>query len=158
MLIEVILTAVILLLILVFVGVPLPVIISWTLIGLSAVLLLAAGLVVLFFSIASVSLLFFRRRKGVFLRMDDNGRFERAVYAVDGTEYTCLFPAENVGRRTIYREGAQAQPQTLFVSRSNKRRTVYDRHSLTIILCGSLFSVLLIVLGVYGVHLFQRFL
>ena len=130
MLIEGILTLVIVILVLVMVGIPLD-----TIIGIAvsyvipAILALTVGLFVLFFLITGLSLLFFRREKGVFVRFDD-ARYERAVYAVNGTEYTCIFPAENVARRTIYQKNSE---HTLLISRFRKRRTAFDRHSLFII-------------------------
>ena len=130
MLIEGILTLVIVILVLVMVGIPLD-----TIIGIAVsyvipvILALTVGLFVLFFLITGLSLLFFRREKGVFVRFDD-ARYERAVYAVNGTEYTCIFPAENVARRTIYQKNSE---HTLLISRFRKRRTAFDRHSLFII-------------------------
>ena len=130
MLIEGILTLVIVILVLVMVGIPLDTIIGIAVSYLIPVILaLTVGLFVLFFLITGLSLLFFRREKGVFVRFDD-ARYERAVYAVNGTEYTCIFPAENVARRTIYQKNSE---HTLLISRFRKRRTAFDRHSLFII-------------------------
>ena len=130
MLIEGILTLVIVILVLVMVGIPLDAIIGIAVSYVIPVILaLAVGLFVLFFLITGLSLLFFRKEKGVFVRFDD-ARYERAVYAVNGTEYTCIFPAENVARRTIYQKNSE---HTLLISRFQKRRTAFDRHSLFII-------------------------
>ena len=140
MILEAILTAVIVLLFLLFIGIPLDVVLSWAGIALIALLLLSMAVFSLFFVISLLSLPFFKRTKGTFLRFSDDIRFDRAVYLADGIEYTCLFPAESVARRNIYNEKAH----TLFVSRSKTRRIAYDRHSLLIIAVGSLFSALFI--------------
>ena len=130
MLIEGILTLVIVILVLVMVGIPLDAIIGIAVSYVIPVILaLAVGLFVLFFLITGLSLLFFRKEKGVFVRFDD-ARYERAVYAVNGTEYTCIFPAENIARRTIYQKNSE---HILLISRFQKRRTAFDRHSLFII-------------------------
>ena len=143
MLIEAVLTAVIVLLMMIFVGIPVYTIIEWVLMILCGLLFLTVLFFVLFFLITSVSLLFYRRVKGVFLRFDDSARWERAVYLVEGKEYICRFPAESVLRRSIYKENETVSSCTLLISRSGKNKA-YDRHSLIIITIGTVVSVLLI--------------
>ena len=136
MLIEGILTIVIVILFLVFIGIPLEIILEYggfAILGLAA---LAMLLFAVFFAVTLLSFPLFRRAKGKFVRFSDDLRFDRAVYDVNGTEYTCLFPAESVGRRIIYKD----EERFLLVSRFRKRHIAYDRHSLLIIFIGSLAS------------------
>lgn len=157
MILEAILTAIVLFLVLLMMGVPFGTIIGWALILLYAVLVLTIALFVLFFTVTGISLLFFRRVRGEFLRFDENGRFDRAVYLADGNEYTCMFPAENVARRRIYSEGSDRK-HLLLVSWSDKHRIAYDRHSLVIITIGIVFSAILVFLTVWGTIALRRFL
>lgn len=136
MLIEGILTLVIVVLFLLFIGIPLEMILTVGGTGILIITGLAAVLFSLFFIVTLFSLPFFRRAKGTFLRFSDDLRFDRAVYDVGGTEYTCIFPAETFGRRMIYKQTAR----TLLISRSQKRHYAYDRHSLLIIVIGSVTS------------------
>ena len=144
MLIEAVLTLVIVFLVLLMFGIPLNTLIGLFLIGISGLLILAVVLFILFFLITGISLLFFKKTKGVFVRFDD-GRYERAVYTVDETEYTCIFPAENIARRSIYQKNSE---HTLLISRFRKRKTAFDRHSLFIIALGTAFSVIMLILGI----------
>jgi hypothetical protein len=157
MILEAILTAIVLFLVLLMMGVPFGTIIGWALILLYIVLLLTVVLFVIFFAATGISLLFFRRVNGEFLRFEDSGRFDRAVYRADGQVYTCLFPAENVARRRIYSEDS-GRLHMLLVSRSAKRRIAYDRHSLVIITIGIVFSAILVFLSVWGTMLLQHYL
>ena len=136
MLIEGVLTLVIVVLFLVFIGIPLDTILTVGGTGILIVTALAAILFSLFFIVTLCSLPFFRLAKGTFLRFSDDLRFDRAVYDVDGTEYTCIFPAESFGRRMIYKQGERK----LLISRSGKRHYAYDRHSLLIIAIGTVTS------------------
>ena len=147
MLIEGILTLVIVVLVLIMIGVPLNTIIGIAvMIVIPGILALMIAFFVLFFTFTGISLLFFRRERGTFLRIDENGHFERAVYSVNGTEYICIFPAESVARRAIY----QSRPDHfLLVSRSQKRRRAYDRHSLFIIGIGVAVSLILTAVILY---------
>ncbi|MCR5306117.1 MAG: hypothetical protein K6E36_06425 [Oscillospiraceae bacterium] len=143
MLIEAILTAVIVLLILILTGIPVQAIITWAVLILCVVLLLTVASFVLFFLVTVCSLPFYKRVQAQFVRFDDSGRWERAVYLAEGREYICRFPAETVARRRIYREGEAEQHCSILVSASKKNKA-YDRHSLFIIGMGTAFSVILI--------------
>lgn len=155
MILEGILTAVVLLLVLLFLGVPLATIITWALIALLVILALMIVVYVLFFFATGISLLFFRRVRGQFIRFDDTNRYERAVYLAEDTEYVCLFPAENVARRRIY-QTEHPQGYTLLIPRSRKHQIAYDRHSLTIIAIGLISSGALTAVVVFGVLRFFR--
>lgn len=139
MILEIIVTIAVVIGILVFVGVPIVSILTLLVLVLSGLLLLAVAFFVLFFLITDIILLRYRRGKGKFSRFDDTQRWERAVYAVEGKEYTCVFPAESFARRSIY----EKPEATVLIPRSGRRTTAYDRHSLFIIAVGNIFSVLL---------------
>lgn len=145
MLLELILTIAVVIGILIFAGVSLTGILNLTVIIIGGILALTVAFVILFFFGTDISLLFFRRAKGRFLRIDDMGRFDHAVYQVDGTEYSCLFPAETIARKRIY----EKESVLLMIPRSGKRKVAYDRHSLLIIMFGNLFSLALIAVGLF---------
>lgn len=155
MLIEAVLTAVIVLLMMIFVGIPIFTIIEWVLIVLFGLLVLTILFFVLFFLFTSVSLLFYKRVKGVFVRFDDSSRWERAVYSVEGNEYICRFPAESILRNSIYKEDAEDRTCMLLISRSD-RKSAYDRHSLMIIAVGTVVSVILIAAVLIAVLFYVR--
>lgn len=140
---EVVFTLAIIIALLLFFGIPAEtifVIFATAILGLMA---LAMLLFVLFFMVTDISLLFRKRVKGQFLRVDDTDRFDHAVYLYDGQEYSCLFPAESFGRKRIYHE---KQTYSLLISRNPKKRNAYDRHSMFIIAVGSAVSVVTVVL------------
>ena len=151
MILEAVITVAVILLMLLFVGVPLESILNLLFIILMGVLGLSVLFVVLFFASVDISLLFFRQAEAKFLRIEDKDRFEHAVYLVGKDEYSCLFPAESVRREKIY----QKDFHTLLIPRNPKRKIAYDRHSLMIILVGSLFSLTTVVL-IAGFWLYIR--
>ena len=153
MLLEIVITVVVIVGILLFVGVPLTSILSILIIGLSSLLALSIALFVIFFLFTDISLLFYRRAEAEFLEIDETTRFERAVYLANGERYTCSFPAESVARRQIYEK-----PQHfILIPKSGKRRNAYDRHSLFIIAVGNVFAVLLTAAAVFVLIRFQIF-
>ena len=90
--IEIILTVAVIIGILLFVGVPLTSVLTLFVFVLSGLLILTMLLFVLFFVITDLMLLFHKRAIGKFVRFDDSGRFEYAVYQVGDSEYICRFP------------------------------------------------------------------
>lgn len=139
MLLEIVVTVLVIVGILLFVGVPLTSVLSILILVLCGLLLLSVVLFVMFFMITDVSLLFFRRAEAEFLHIDESSRFERAVYRADGAEYICSFPAESIARRRIY----EKPRHVILIPRKGKRRSAFDSHSLFIIAVGNVFSVLL---------------
>ncbi len=109
------------------------------LLGVTMVAALLLGLMLLFFVGTAFSLLFFRAKKGSFVRFNQYHKFERAVYQVEDTEYINLFPAETVMRERLYHE----QPHTLLVHKGRLQNTAYDMHSILIIVLGLLASAVL---------------
>ena len=146
---EVIVSVVVIAAIMVFVGVPLETVLALLAMLLLGALVLSMLLFVLFFYITDIMLLFRRRVKGKFLRVDDSGRFDHAVYLAEGEEYACVFPAESVGRRMLYKE---EQEYSLLISRNPKRRTAFDRHSLFIIAVGTAVSLIFTAALVFAVY------
>ena len=138
---EIIFSAVIVIVMLMFFGVPLEsilVILAAVMLGLICLTMLLFSL---FFLITDLMLVFKKRTKGTFVRIDDTGRFDHAVYLVDGLEYHCTFPAETFGRKRIYHEH---QPYYLLISGNEKRRTALDSHSMITICLGTVFSAVFI--------------
>lgn len=137
---EIVITVIIIIALLLFFGISpetIFVVFATIILGLVA---LAMLLFILFFLITDISLLFRRRVKGKFLRVDDTDRWDHAVYEYENQEYTCLFPAESFGRQRIYHENRM---YSLLIPRNPKRRSAYDRHSLFTIVIGSFFAVIM---------------
>lgn len=147
---AIILSIIIVVPLLILLGFSFPTIFTYATWGLCILLGLALIAIALFFLGTSCSLLGFHRAKGKFQRFTHSEHFDRAVYVVDGTEYTCLFPAENYGRKRIY----QSDETTVLIRDGKKHRIAYDRHSLLIVTVGTVFSLLsLIGIAIYLVAL-----
>ena len=140
---EVVFTVAIIIALLLFFGMSLETIFVFFATIVLGLIAIAMMLFVLFFVITDISLLFRRRVKGVFLRVDDSDRFDHAVYAYEDQEYSCVFPAESFGRKHIYHE---KQAYSLLISRNPKKHTAYDRHSLIIIAIGTVVSAVMVPL------------
>lgn len=155
MVLEIILTVAVIIGIMLLVGVPVETIFALLAVVLLGLIVLTMGLFSLFFVITDISLLFRKYVRGIFLRIDDSGRYDKAVYRVGDREYTCTFPAETVGRKKIYRKDNE---YSLLIPRSEKRHYAYDRHSLMIIGIGTVFSVIFILVLVFGLGFFRTML
>lgn len=140
---EVIFTAAIVVFLLLFFGVPLESIITIAAAVMLGLVSLAMLLFAVFFIATDISFLFKKRTKGVFLRVDDSGRFDHAVYRVDEREYACSFPAESFGRKRIYQED---HAYFLMIPRNPNRHNALDRHSMVVIVIGNLFSAVFLAL------------
>ena len=146
---EVVITVVIIIALLIFMGVSIETIFvtcAAIILGLVAV---AMFLFALFFLITDITLLFRKCVQGKFLRVDDSERFDHAIYYADNQEYACIFPAESFGRKNIYHENKQ---YLLLISRNPKRRSAYDKHSLMIIAIGNIFSIIFVVLLILAIR------
>ena len=155
MLLEIIIAAVIIVALLLLIGVKLQTI----LVGLGLIVLglivLAVLSIILFFFLTDLFLLFRKPVKGKFLRVDDSGRMDHAIYQVGEEEYTCSFPAESFGRKRIYQT---EHDYLLLIPRSGSRKTALDRHSLFILGVGTVISVILTVLLAFGISYFRTLL
>ena len=106
---------------------------AWEIIMLATnvitVLILLTGA---FFALSLIMLIFSRKKRGVFTRINDEGRFPVAVYEIDGEEFRNVFPCEMVMRGKLY---VPEKAVTLFLCRF--RRLVIDRNALVTIIAGS---------------------
>ena len=101
-----------------------------------AVLVMLTGV---FFVVNLVFLLSSKRNRGEFTRINDEGRFPRAVYKTDGGEFSNLFPCEMIMRDKLY---VPEKTVTLYFSKF--LRLVIDKNALITIIAG---SVIFIPLG-----------
>ncbi len=126
--------------------------VPWQMLLLGVMILVAVllGLMLLFFIGTACSLLFFRVKKGSFVRFDPYRKFERAVYQVGDVEYVNLFPAEAIMRERLYRD----RPHTLLVRGGRYVGHAYDMHSVLIIVLGLLASAVLFAMFLYVLLLF----
>ena len=150
---EIVFTILIIIALLLFLGISpetIFLLLASIILGLVAIAML---LFALFFLITDISLLFYKKVKGEFLRVDDSERFDHAVYRVDNIDYSCLFPAESFGRQRIYHE---KQMYFLLVPRNPAHRSAYDKHSLFTIAIGSVFSVLFIGILIAAYHFIRN--
>lgn len=155
MLLEIIIAAVIIVALLLLIGVKLQtilVVLGMIVLGLIVLAILS---IILFFFLTDLFLLFRKPVKGKFLRVDDSGRMDHAIYQVGDAEYSCSFPAESFGRKRIYQTD---QEYLLLVPRSGSRKTALDRHSLFILGVGTVISVFLTVLLAFGIPYFRALL
>ena len=152
MVLEIIVTIVIIIALLLFIGVSVQTILLTLAIILLALVALSMLLIILFFVLTDLFLPFRKPVKGKFLRVDDTERFDHAVYQVGDQEYTCMFPAESFGRKRIYQENKE---YLLLIPRSGKRKNAYDRHSLFIIAVGTVISVVFAFLLTFGIAYFR---
>ena len=161
MLLEIIIAAVIIVALLLLIGVKLQtilVVLGMIVIGLIVplvLIVLAILSIILFFFLTDLFLLFRKPVKGKFLRVDDSGRMDHAIYQVGDAEYSCSFPAESFGRKRIYQTD---QEYLLLIPRSGSRKTALDRHSLFILGVGTVISVFLTVLLAFGIPYFRALL
>ena len=152
---EIIIAAVIIVALLLLIGVKLQtilVVLGMIVLGLIVLAILS---IILFFFLTDLFLLFRKPVKGKFLRVDDSGRMDHAIYQVGDAEYSCSFPAESFGRKRIYQTD---QEYLLLIPRSGSRKTALDRHSLFILGVGTVISVFLTVLLAFGIPYFRALL
>ena len=116
---EILLGAVIIIILLALVGVD----IWYILLGVIALVALAALFTAGLFAVGTVMLLRAKRCFGEFLRFDEGKRFEYAVYSIDGGEYGNIFPAEMVLREKLYK------PETPVKLRLYRKKSVFDRNA-----------------------------
>lgn len=94
------------------------------------------GAMAVFFVVFGVTLIFSKRKKGVFSRVDKWGKtnIDRAWYIVDGVEYPNIFPCEVALRELFYHEGKEVS--LLFLGKSGK---VIDFNAVSCIILGIIF-------------------
>ena len=100
----------------------------------------ASGGMTIFFIIYILKLLFSKRKKGTFLRIERNGVFKwhAAIYLVDGEEVPCIFPDDGVMDDKIYKAD---KTYTLFYNKRSGK--VFDRISITTCIIGIIFTLVI---------------
>ena len=139
---EILLGAVVIIILLGLLGVD----IWYILLGVIALVTLAALFTAVLFAAGAVMLLRSRRCSGVFLRLEEGKRFEHAVYSIDGGEYGNIFPAEMVMRERLYKPGVPVK------LRLTSKGHVFDRNAFLTTVIGLPVS-LLVTLAFAGILL-----
>lgn len=116
---EILIGAAVIIILLALLGVD----IWYILLGIIALVALAALFVTAMFSVSMVWLLRSERCSGEFLKFSEGKRFEYAVYRIDGGEYGNIFPAEMVLREKLYK------PETPVKLRLYRKKSVFDRNA-----------------------------
>ncbi|MBR6478817.1 MAG: hypothetical protein IKS85_10265 [Lachnospiraceae bacterium] len=107
---------------------------GYVLFGLSVLLLITAGLMVLIFLVSSVFLLTSKWKEAKFVGLDyptEKSKFMVAFYLVDGVEIPCLFPEEGVFRDKFYKDD-----RTYHVLLNKRLGRVFDRFSVATCIVG----------------------
>lgn len=118
---EMIIGAVFVILILLLTGLD----IGYIIMGIAGLVTLAALFTAGFFVVCWILLLSSEKKTAKFVRFERGARFESAVYLVDGTEFSNVFPAEFIMREKLYRPDREAT-----VRLSRKLRRVFDKNAL----------------------------
>ena len=115
-------------------------------IGLAVIMLAICVLMVIIFTAALFLLLFSKRKKARFVRIDpayNSERYKCAYYRISGTgdpeetvEYPCIFPEEGVFRKKLYRSDKEC---TVFLVKRFKR--VFDRYAVMTTTLGLFFGL-----------------
>lgn len=94
-----------------------------------------------------IRLLFSKRKTATFVRTDFHKHIKKkvAVYLVDGIEYPCAFPAENILEKQLY-----STEKTCHVMLDIKKKKVYDLYAVLTCIIGLTFCIgLCIMLMLY---------
>ena len=107
---------------------------GYVLFGMTGLLLLTAGAMVLIFLVASLFLLTSKWKEAKFVGIDyptEEAKYQVAFYLVDGEEIPCLFPEEGIFREKFYRED-----KTYHVLVNRKLGRVFDRFAVATCILG----------------------
>jgi hypothetical protein len=115
-------------------------------IGFVFVFLLLVSLTALFFLYNIFRILFSKRIKATFSKVDTSpkSKFTVAYYKSGDEEYPCIFPNEPLLRKILYKEGKEI---TILLDKKHHR--VYDRYSLITCFVGFAFTVFTVAGAVY---------
>lgn len=91
--------------------------------------------VAVFFLWCAARLAFSRNRRGIFCGVEKNGKFEHAIYIVDGEEYMCVFPSEKLLREKVYKADKPVRVWLLPKGR------LFDTGAFVTIVAGTVFFV-----------------
>ena len=122
---------------------------GYVLFGMSGLLILTAGFMVLIFAPCCVLLLLSKWKEAKFVGIDlpsEKAKFKVAFYLVDGEEIPCLFPEEGVFRDRFYQED-----KTYHVLWNRRLGRVFDRFSVATCILGLVFGIILgsVMLAMY---------
>ncbi|MCR5324271.1 MAG: hypothetical protein K6E85_13500 [Lachnospiraceae bacterium] len=128
-------------------------------IGLAAIMLLLCASMTIIFTIALFLLLFSKKRKARFTKIDlpyNSEKYKCAYYSIiepEGNvsatdepddpehladEYPCIFPEEGVFRKKLYNPDKEC---TVFLVRLGRFRRVFDKYAVITTVLGSLFGI-----------------
>lgn len=120
----------------------------FTLIITGAIIVLIGG----FFAVCLVLLAFSKRRRGVFVEIDENTRFPVAVYKIDGENVPNMFPCEMVMKKRLY-----VPEKEITLLYCKPRKSAIDKNALITIIVGSavfipaaVFSAIMIISCIKG--------
>ena len=88
-----------------------------------------------FFLWSAVMLAFSRRREGAFCGTEKLGRFERAVYTIDGEKHLCAFPSEKLLCGKLYKAD---KPVRVWLLPNGK---LFDLSAFVTVIAGTAFFV-----------------
>lgn len=110
-----------------------------------ALLVIAAltALIGVFFLFSLAVLIFSNKKRGVFVKFNDEGRFPCAVYDIDGGEFQNVFPCEMIMRDRLY---VPEKRVTLYSIKL--RRAVIDKNAFITIIAGSAVFIPMAVVAV----------
>ncbi|SHM53489.1 hypothetical protein [Ruminococcus flavefaciens] len=139
---EVILVIIVISVLAVILGVK----VMWLVFGFAALIGLAFAVSMLLLTIFFVRLLFTKKHRASFSRIDKSPRskFKVAYYIIDGTEYPNIFPEEGFLRNMLYRSD---KSHTVFLTRNKKY--VYDKFACTTCTIGFLLSIVSVIAGFF---------
>ena len=109
--------------------------------GLSGLMFATCAAMVIIFTIALVLLIFSKRKKARFVRIDlpyRSDRYKCAYYRIcgDDEEYPCIFPEEGVFRKKLYNPEKEC---TVFLVKRFRR--VFDRYAVITTIIGLVFGL-----------------
>lgn len=112
--------------------------INYILLGATILIAILSVCFTLGFSYCLIRLLCSKKRNATFLRLDNAKLINRktAYYLVEGEEYPCIFPSENILDNLLYNPD-----KTYHVYLDIKKKTVFDRYSILTCILGLLFCI-----------------
>lgn len=119
---------------------------EFIIIGILAFIGLVIVTIMLMFIYFFICLLFSKKHEAYFSRIDrqNKNKFRTAYYIVDGTEYPCVFPAENIFTNTLYKK-----EHKYHVLLNLHMKRVFDRFAIATCIIGFLTSLVAIIFIIY---------
>ncbi len=113
-------------------------------------ILMLTGILAALMSIAflgsAIGLLFSKKKKAEFVRLEQSGRkYKSACYLVEGREYRCLFPCEGIMQDKLYVQGREYS-----VMFNRRMGMVYDRFAVATCVLGLVAGVsICLIIGAF---------